>query len=312
MKKILVIKLGYSETLDKERSKIVSLGDVIRATVILKPLREKHPNCNITWLVSHEAFALVQGNEYIDRILIWDEFMPYVLMREKYDMVINLEKINGICALTDMIDAWEKIGFRFNSQDGDFDTYSKGEIAKMYIKEKESGARNIWQELIMGMLGLEWKKDTYSLGYKPKSEVKFDVGFNYKVGSKWPTKAMSEHKWVELESHLSKLGISYDYQKGENNLEEYMEWINSCRVIVSNDSLGLHLAFALGKKAIGLFGATDEKEIYFYNDSIALKPKCDYECMPCYKPECHKDTHCMEFIDIDEIVFHIRRFLSNP
>lgn len=311
MKKILVIKLGYSETLDKERSKIVSLGDVIRATVILKPLKEKYPSCNITWLVSHEAFPLVRGNEGIDRILIWDEFMPYVLMREKYDMVINLEKINGICALADMIDAWEKIGFRFNSQDGDFDTYSKGEIAKTYIREKESGVRNIWQELIMGMLGLEWKKDTYSLGYKPKSEIRFDVGFNYKVGSKWPTKAMGEQKWKELEDKSRALNISFDYQKGADNLEEYMEWINSCRVVVSNDSLGLHLAFALGKKAIGLFGATDEKEIYFYNDSVALKPKCDYDCIPCYKPECHKDRHCMDFIDTDEIVFYIRKFLSD-
>ncbi|GEM_PF-5294512 len=51
------------------------------------------------------------------------------------------------------------------------------------------------------------------------------------------------------------------------------EKAKNIRAIVSNDSLGLHLAFALGKKAIGLFGATDEREIYFYNQSVALKPK---------------------------------------
>jgi len=309
MKKILIIKLGYSETLDKECSKVVSLGDVLRGTSILRPLKEKYQNSNITWLVSHEAFTLINGSEYIDRVLIWDEFMPYALMREKYDMVINLEKINGICALADMIDAWEKVGFRFNSQAGDFDTYSKGEIAKTYIEEKESGTRVIWQELVMNMLGLEWRFDKYSLGYKPIGNIKFDVGFNYKVGSKWPTKAMSDHKWKELEKRLSSRNISYDYQKGANNLEEYIEWINSCKVIISNDSLGLHIAFALGKQAIGLFGATDDKEIYFYNDSVALKPKTSYDCVPCYQPQCSRETHCMDFIDLDEIFFYVEKFL---
>lgn len=310
MKKILIVKLGYSETLDKERSKVVSLGDVIRASVILEPLKRRYPASNITWLVSHEAFPLIRGNRYIDRILVWDEFMPYVLMREKYDMVINLEKINGICALTDMIDAWEKVGFRFNSDSGDFDTYSKGEVAKTYLEEKESGVRTIWQELILSMLGLEWHGEGYSLGYVPKSEIKFDVGFNYKVGTKWPTKAMSEVRWAELAKKLEQQGISYDYQKGADNLEEYMEWIHSCRVLVSCDSLGLHLAFAMQKPAIGLFGATDEREVYFYGDSLALHPKCECSCMPCYNPKCDREKHCMEFIDLDEVVANIQSILG--
>ena len=48
MKKILILKLGLSETLDSETSKIVSLGDVLRCTVVLEPLREKYPDSTIT------------------------------------------------------------------------------------------------------------------------------------------------------------------------------------------------------------------------------------------------------------------------
>lgn len=316
MKKILVIKLGYSETLDLEQSKIVSLGDVLRCTVILKPLKQKYPNSYISWLVSHEALPLIAGNEFIDRVLVWDEFMPFVLMREKYDMVINLEKLNGICALADMIDAWEKVGFRFNSTTGEFDTYSRAEIAKVYMEEKESiGLRDIWQRVILHMLGFNWNKEPYILGYKPKSKEIYDVGFNYKVGSKWPTKAMNMYKWQELEEKLKSKKITYSYQQGMDNLYEYMEWINSCKILVTNDSLGLHLAFALGKKAIGLFGATDSKEIYFYNDSIAIKPSIPkelneyYSCIPCYKQHCDKERHCMDFIDIDTIIEKIEGYL---
>ena len=42
-KKILIIKLGYSETLDQEIGRIPSLGDILRTTPILWALKEKYP-----------------------------------------------------------------------------------------------------------------------------------------------------------------------------------------------------------------------------------------------------------------------------
>ncbi len=302
-KKILIIKMGYSETLDQEMTKVVSLGDVVRCTVILEPLKKRFPNSHITWLISNEAVPLVNNNKHIDRLLVWDEFIPYVLMREKYDIVINLEKIDGVCALTDMIDAWERIGFRFNSQTGIYDTYMQSMVAKEYITEKASkGQRNIWQKIIVEMIGGKWKEQEYSLGYKPKTKNKYDVGFNYYVGSKWPTKAMNAKKWKELEKLLKKDKLSVSWQKGMDNLYDYMDWINSCKTIVTSDSLGLHLALAFKKKVITLFGATDEKEVYLYGRGIVIKPKTMYKCLPCYSFKCKQKKHCMDVIDLKEII----------
>ena len=301
MKKILIIKMGYSETLDIETNKVVSLGDVLRATVILEPLKEKYENAEITWLVSNDALPLIKGSEYIDKYLIWDEFVPYVLMRENYDMVINLEKINGICALTDMINAWEKVGFRFNTQTGEFDTYMNSMIAKQYIANKEN-TRSHWQEIFSSMLGLEWKKQEYSLGYKPTSEEIYDVGLNYKVGTKWPGKAMSIQKWEELETLLNSDGKKVSWQQGSKDLYEYIEWINSCKVLITNDSLGLHIALALKKYVIALFGPTDEKEVYMYDRGVSLVPKTDYDCLPCYSPICDKEILCMDLINVEDIL----------
>ena len=39
--KILIIKLGFSETLDEEISRFSSLGDVLRTTPILPTLKEQ-------------------------------------------------------------------------------------------------------------------------------------------------------------------------------------------------------------------------------------------------------------------------------
>jgi heptosyltransferase-2 len=43
-----------------------------------------------------------------------------------------------------------------------------------------------------------------------------------------------------------------------------MDWIHSCRVVVSTDSLGLHLGLAMDKWVVGLFGPTDPSEIHGY------------------------------------------------
>ena len=313
-KKILIIKMGYSETLDAETSKIVSLGDVVRCSVILEPLRHKYKDCHITWLVSKEATPLVTHNEYIDKVLVWDEFTPYVLMREKYDIVINLEKINGICALTDMIDAWEKVGFRFNSYTGEFDTYLQSSVAKEYIANKES-ARSVWQKIIIEMIGDKWESQEYSLGYKPKAEPVYDVGFNYFVGKKWPTKAMPEEMWRELAGRLEARGVKITWQEGLDNLYDYMEWLASSKVVVSNDSLGLHLALALKRRVVAIFGPTSIDEVHLYDRGEYVLPAKNFTCpkMPCYLPVCENDKFCLDFIDLEKLELKILRQLGiNP
>lgn len=295
--------MGYSETLDKETSKIVSLGDTLRCSVILEALKGKYAEAKITWVISKEALPLLKGSPYIDRFYIWDEFTPFVLMRESYDMIINLEKIDGVCALMDMVNAWEKVGFRFDNQTGKFDTYMNSMLAKEYIASKDyANSRRPWQEIFLGMLGLEWEGQEYSLGYRPTSSENYDVGLNYKVGKKWPGKAMSMFKWEKLEKELIESELTVSWQQGATDLFEYMEWINSCRILITNDSLGLHIALALKKQVIGLFGPTDGKEVYFYNRGEAIQPVTSYECLPCYSPICDKETLCMDMIDLDLVV----------
>lgn len=314
--KILIIKLGYSETLDPEIGKVVSLGDVVRCTVILESLKEKYEDSNITWLVAPEAFPLLADNPYIDRILVWDEFVPFVLMREQFDMVVNLEKIHGICALADMIQAWEKVGFRFDSRSGEYSAYERSVGATKYIQSKVSGEKShdIWQRVLVEMVGCEWKGQEYSLGYKPKPKQFYDVGFNYYVGSKWPTKAMVKERWEELAKKLELQNISYSWQQGMSNLYEYMDWIAGCKVLVTSDSLGVHLALAMKKSVVVLFGSTSGEEIYYYGRGASIYPKFgdilnEYQCVPCYNPTCKKDKHCMDFIDLNDIIESVKNFL---
>lgn len=67
MKKVLIIKLGYSETLDRSLSSTTSLRDVLRSTVILHFFKDSR----VSWLVDKKASLLLENNKYIHRILAY-------------------------------------------------------------------------------------------------------------------------------------------------------------------------------------------------------------------------------------------------
>lgn len=280
--KILIIKLGYSETFIDDNSRVVSLGDVLRTTPILEGLKQKYPNSQIDWLVSAEAYDLINESEFIEKTMIFGKDK----INEKYDILVNLEKFDEIFEFINQLEFTQLIGF------------CKSENNVILEPQNDK----IWQELIFEMLGLEWNGQKYSLGYKPKSRIYRDVGLNYLVGSKWPTKAMSMKKWENLANSLDEIGFKYSWQEGKENLKEYIEWINSCETIITQDSLGLHIAMALGKNVVALFGATEYKNMYFYGHCKVLLPKSNCDLLPCYKKFCDKADFCMNSIDLDEIL----------
>jgi heptosyltransferase-2 len=153
------------------------------------------------------------------------------------------------------------------------------------------------------MLGIEWKKQEYILGYQARPIANFDIGLNYQVGTKWPRKAMPMAKWKNLAKQLEKAGYTVSWQQGLADLEQYIDWLDSCRVIITHDSLGLHLGLALRKKIIGLFGPTDPQEIYFYHDSQVIMSTEKCNAMPCYTTnKCITGKECMNKIDVSQIL----------
>lgn len=307
--KVLIIKLGYSETLDPEIGRVPSLGDVLRTTVILHCFKEIY---HVTWLTDESAYPLLKGNPYIDRILFYNLTTVLQLQAERFDKVVNLEKVPGICALTDSVNAWSKYGFRFDPETGEARSYEGSHAAlKVYsnISSKRT-AQKKWQEVLYQMLGKNWNEESYILGYKPHSVSRFKIGLNYLVGTKWPNKVWPKKNWERLYNLLSEDNNVVSWQQGKENIEEYIEWINSCDLLVTHDSLGLHIAIALQKKVVVLYGPTASHETYLYGLGQKIAPEGIYDCMPCLKPECDRDIVCMETIRIEKVFATLQEVLS--
>ncbi len=312
--KILIIKTGYSEFLEGHNdSRTVSLGDVLRTTSLL----HFYKDANVTWITDRKAFPLLEKNPYIDRLLAYDFTIVEQLKAEKFDTLINLEKVPGICALANKINAWRKYGFRFDPEKGRAEAYDKAfEILAVSGDQKTKKAnKRTTQEFLFGMVGATWHEEEYILGYQPKSEEIYDVGLNTTVGEKWPIKAWPIEYWDKLEEKLIEEGFSVTRQDKQpkekkilTSLELYMDWINSSKIIVSCDTLGLHLAIVLKKKVLGLFGPTSCNEFYFYGRGKVILPEPAPDCMPCFGGEkCVRGKNCMEEISPERVYERLKK-----
>jgi heptosyltransferase-2 len=70
--------------------------------------------------------------------------------------------------------------------------------------------------------------------------------------------------------------------------------IEQCRVIVSGDTLGMHLALAMKRRVVALFGSTQPHEIELFGRGEKIITPA--ECAPCYRRSCDIHPSCMEMI----------------
>jgi len=299
-RKVLIVNPGYRETLAPDPGDAVSLGDILRSTVILHlfPSDLYH----VTWLVDPAGYPLLRGNPKIDRILRVNTFTAHQLTSEWFDVVVNLESDPGVCALVNQVPAWRRYGFCFDPLTGEAHAYENAEEALSMSRDVDYKRKQgkSWSEILYGILGSEYRGEGYVLGYEPKTREVYDVGLNHKVGSKFPLKRWPEERWKALSSTLE-ASCSVSWQQSANDIEGYIDWINSCRVLVTNDSLGLHVALALGKKVVALFGPTIPSEFDDHQDLVKLAPKLDWDCIPCLESTCDKTPHCMAHIPIETV-----------
>lgn len=302
--KLLIIKPGYSETLDPEVSGTVSLGDVFRTTVLLHVFPQSR--YDITWVTDPLAWPLLRGNTRIDHVIKINPFTPFHLTRDYFEIVINLEKDPGICALADAIPGWKKFGFRYDQRLGRVAGHREAEEALHIAQDphlKQRVGRN-WSELLFDMVGASWQGENYVLGYQPSMPATHDIGFNYRVGSKFPHKSWPMEHWQALEARCAAAGLSVAWQLKHDNVDEierYIDWIASCRVLITNDLLGLHFAIALNKPVIALFGPTSHSDVPDHPGLTKLVSPGAANCTPCAARLCVRPDPCMGRISVDMV-----------
>jgi len=84
---------------------------------------------------------------------------------------------------------------------------------------------------------------------------------------------------------------------GQTSLPEVVEWLRLCRLMITNDTGPMHVAAALGKPLVALFGPTEPRRTgpYGHLESVL---RHDLPCSPCLKSHCawEKPEECLKAI----------------
>lgn len=204
--------------------------------------------------------------------------------------------------------------------------------------------RKSYQEIIYEMCLLDYERDRYILNLKDAeidcirnklmglgiAESDFVIGLNIGAGDKFANKSLSYENWAVLintlvkktdgkilllggkkeESINEKLRLMFRnkvYSLGCNNsLREFASIITHCSAVVSGDTLAMHIAIALGKYTIALFGPTCHQEIDLCDNGTKIIS--GITCGPCYKKRCDKKYNCMSVISPESIFKEIILF----
>lgn len=94
----------------------------------------------------------------------------------------------------------------------------------------------------------------------------------------------------------------------DNTIRQFQALLGRCTVVVTGDSLGMHLAIAERRPVVVLFGATCAQEIELYDRGERIISPAP--CVPCYRAECRRATSCMQEIEPAVVVEAVRRWLK--
>jgi len=93
--------------------------------------------------------------------------------------------------------------------------------------------------------------------------------------------------------------------RGEHGLRELGGFLESCRAVVTGDTLALHLALALRRPALAFFGPTCSREIDLFG--LGEKLATPLACAPCYRRTCGEAPTCMDAITVEAAMQALRR-----
>ena len=97
---------------------------------------------------------------------------------------------------------------------------------------------------------------------------------------------------------------------GQTTLNQLIDELHDCRLLLTNDTGTMHLAALLGIPVVAIFGSTEPRLTGpLGNGHVILRHHV--ECSPCFLRECPIDFRCMKAVSVEEVADAVLSILRN-
>ncbi|MDP3464623.1 MAG: lipopolysaccharide heptosyltransferase I [Sulfuricurvum sp.] len=283
--------------------RLSALGDIINTAVVLQIIHNHYPDAKIDWFVE-EAFApILQNHPLIHEVIpiplkrlkktksftLLKEMIHTLKSRERYDHIIDAQgllKSAIIAALLkgkvhgfDRSSAREGIASWFYESTSSI-PYEINVIRRNVMVITEALKIPYTEELI------EQKKPIFPLKIAPANDKKIALV----IGASWASKCYPKEQfailcdllpypchlvWGSVSEYNDALWIQEHSQNAvvtaKMSLSELVDFLACCTLTIGNDTGPTHIAWAMNRPSITLFGPTNERMIYPTPINIGIK-----------------------------------------
>jgi len=276
------------------------LGDTILSTPAIISLRESFPDLNITFMVNKKIYPLFKDFEYVDDFVLYSSGFFAQLgvikqLRKRHIDTVFLFHSNGpediffsilssaknILKMTDNINhEFKDIFLNAPNTKAQHDIEKKLDLVKLFNPEKISKKMLLPQYLYAEKVRSQEEGGVLRIGLQMGAQDAYKMWpvENFVELAEMLIQEFPQVKFVllgatEYEKTLAKIfKSSLSRPKsvidlcGASSIADLPGVVNDLDLLITNDTGTLHLAIALQKKTVSLFGPTDSKVFGPYQD----------------------------------------------
>ncbi|MBX7157105.1 MAG: glycosyltransferase family 9 protein [Verrucomicrobiae bacterium] len=294
-----------------------SFGDVIHALPIATALA-RHPGVEaVDWVINREYASLLKNNPYVRKVIVFPRkewgigtlrnFLSQ-LREDFYEWVIDLQGLLRSGLIAAAARGYRKIGMSDCREGAGFFYQEKAPIT--------SGHAIARYRQVLNFLGVAC--DTLEFPLPKGTETMKNVPESFVLVhpfSRWPTKVLPKDLVSSLARRLAPqklvvVGQGEPFHIAETldltnqtNFEQLLDLMRRAQAVISSDSGPMHVAAALGKPLIALFGPTSpEKTGPWTTNSRVLQ--LDLSCIPCFSRNCQiaETQACLRRITVENVL----------
>lgn len=331
VQKVLVVKLRH-------------LGDVLLTSPVFTHLRKALPQAKIDAFIYEESKPMLEGLPAIDELIgydrgwkklgffrrIWKELSLLKKIRsQNYDLVINLTEGDRGAIAAMVAKAKIRVGF---PPKGKWQKKIYTHTIKHCPSLRHTVERNLDAVRRIGIFPEEEERELhFHIGAKTLSKMQEQMGSSPFIlihpTSRWRFKCWPVPKMRSLVEHLLSQGervvltsgpdgiememiaaivkgLDVEVLAGKVSLKELGALIALSKQLICVDSVPLHMASALKKPVIALFGPTSDITWGPWRNPNAKVIAKNFSCRPCYQDGCGGSKHsdCLQSISLKEVI----------
>jgi heptosyltransferase-2 len=321
---------------------------VIRTAALLPGLKAVWPASHITWVSQPSGVRVLANHPLIDRRLVFDAPTVCHLEYERFDLCLSLDKEPGPTALAMRVQATEKRGiglspygtpYPLNEECAHYFHLGLSDPLKFRANDKS------YPQLIYEAVGLTYRGERARLYPSAADQARAArrwralgvggeavvVGLNTGAGRVFANKSWSADQFVALarrvrEKHGWQIALLGGPEERALNARiaavcpgvvdtgcdhselEFAALVARCNVVVTGDTMAMHVASAAEVPCVVLFGPTCHQEIDLCGRGEKIVT--ELSCAPCYRRACDETPSCMDSITVERVCAAVKRWVN--